>query len=501
MDESVDNEIVPNGYHDASDISTEDEVDEDVPLQPRILLAGLGALLGHNHRVDDSSSGDEAEVDDVANDDDTGERFDSELPGRHTYLGEGREVGGRTILDDELLQSLPLLSQPGLSLIPGQLLPLHLFNPSLISMMKSVIESSKTFGVVNLKADTSSWKGVVGTTAEIFEYREAEDADDREVGLKIKARGRQRFKLISTRRQVDGTLIGEVRMLVDKELEEPLDIVKIKSWDRFMTLSENELDCETVGQKDEPKTSCFSFLSSLRSSNSKVAETKAMCFTPKSKLKYDSKCLSPLPPWIWDMYSPTSLVDRVKQELAKLSSFSHHISSLPTGPTELSWWLAANLPLEDKLRAQLLAINSPVQRLRVELSFLSQCRVLVCRRCTKQLGEQKNIFSMSKEGPQGAFVNPNGHVHETLTLYKAKNLRLVGQPSTEYSWFPGYAWTITECLGCWNHIGWKFTATNTKLKPEKFYGFSRRSIESKVEVPDKPENEEEAVEETSQIIM
>jgi len=27
-----------------------------------------------------------------------------------------------------------------------------------------------------------------------------------------------------------------------------------------------------------------------------------------------------------------------------------------------------------------------------------------------------------------------------------KNLRLMGQPSTEYCWFPGYAWTITECL-------------------------------------------------------
>ena len=42
---------------------------------------------------------------------------------------------------------------------------------------------------------------------------------------------------------------------------------------------------------------------------------------------------------------------------------------------------------------------------------------------------------MSKEGPQGAFVNPGGHVHETLTLYKAKNLRLVGRPSTEYRYF------------------------------------------------------------------
>ena len=72
-----------------------------------------------------------------------------------------------------------------------------------------------------------------------------------------------------------------------------------------------------------------------------------------------------------------------------------------------------------------------------------------CRRCGKQLGDQQHIFSMSKEGPQGAFVNPGGHVHETLTLHKAKNLRLVGEPSTQYSWFPGYAWTIVECSGCW----------------------------------------------------
>ena len=54
------------------------------------------------------------------------------------------------------------------------------------------------------------------------------------------------------------------------------------------------------------------------------------------------------------------------------------------------------------------------------------------RNCGKQLGDQHHIFSMSKEGPQGAFVNPGGHVHETLTLYRAKNLRLVGRPSTEY---------------------------------------------------------------------
>ena len=116
-------------------------------MQPRILLAGLGAVLGHNQRVDDSSSGDEV-TDEAIDDDVDRERFDSELPSRHTYLGEGKEVGGRMILYDELVLSLPLLSQPGLALIPGQLLPLHLFHPSVISMMKKVINSTKTCHLV-----------------------------------------------------------------------------------------------------------------------------------------------------------------------------------------------------------------------------------------------------------------------------------------------------------------------------------------------------------------
>merc|ERR1712112_293356 len=82
----------------------------------------------------------------------------------------------------------------------------------------TVIETTKIFGVVSLKADSTSWKGLVGTTAEIFEYIDADDniisnEDPRSVGLKMRVRGRQRFKLVSTRRQVDGNLVGGVQIL------------------------------------------------------------------------------------------------------------------------------------------------------------------------------------------------------------------------------------------------------------------------------------------------
>ena len=54
------------------------------------MLAGLGPLLGLGGEEavgEDSSAGEEE-----AEGGEEGERFDMELPGRHAYLGEGREV-------------------------------------------------------------------------------------------------------------------------------------------------------------------------------------------------------------------------------------------------------------------------------------------------------------------------------------------------------------------------------------------------------------------------
>ena len=108
-----------------------------------------------------------------------------------------------------------------------------------------------------------------------------------------------------------------------------------------------------------------------------------------------SRWLSPLPPWIWDLYDPLCLADRVKAELSKLGmARMTAVDCLPDDPADLSWyirpalascsliisrWVAARLPLGDDLKGKILAADSVIQRLRMELSFLEQCRVLVCR--------------------------------------------------------------------------------------------------------------------------
>jgi hypothetical protein len=81
-----------------------------------------------------------------------------------------------------------------------------------------------------LNLDFREWLGVqigtppasiLGTTAEIFEYSEP-GPHSLEVGLKIKAKGRQRFKVVSSRTQIDGSVGFCYHLeLMGREIESP----------------------------------------------------------------------------------------------------------------------------------------------------------------------------------------------------------------------------------------------------------------------------------------
>lgn len=51
---------------------------------------------------------------------------------------------------------------------------------------------------------------------------------------------------------------------------------------------------------------------------------------------------------------------------------------------------------------------------------------------------RSDMLVMSTDGPLGAYLNSCGYVHEIVTLLKVNGLYLVGHPSEEYNWFPGY---------------------------------------------------------------
>lgn len=164
-------------------------------------------------RIDDNNSSDEIETEEdtedniendiVLNSEEEEQRredgldYDVSLPAQHTYLGSNlHELSGRVVLDDESIVNIPILSLSGVIMIPGQILPLQLEHPTLVTMMMTIINKDRTFGIVAKDRK-------VGTTVEIRSYHRSDgDGEMETASLKIKAEGRQRFRLLETYRLV-----------------------------------------------------------------------------------------------------------------------------------------------------------------------------------------------------------------------------------------------------------------------------------------------------------
>ncbi|XP_072027425.1 protein cereblon-like [Amphiura filiformis] len=380
--------------------------------------------------------------------------YDPSLPTAHSYLGSDlEEYSGRTVLDDESYITLPLLQLPGVVLIPGQTLPLHLFNQRIISMMKHVIQNNRTFGLVHdsrRRLTDEMTTVTIGTTAEIYSAKDEEDSGIET--MRVKATGRQRFRIVDTWRQADGILMGKVMVLPEIEVTDALVGARLAS--------HNRLKLVPVSLMASPGAGGDSVLRQRR------------------KRKLSAANLTWWPPWVYEMYDCDALIFHIKSELRSWYEDSLTLEKVPANPVDFSYWVASNIPLDDNQRLGLLEINSAVQRLRRILDLLKKCTILVCKGCGQHIANKSDVFCMSLDGPMANYVNPGGYVHETLTLYRAQNLNLIGRPSTENSWFPGYAWTILQCRHCTSHMGWKFTATKRKMKPEKFWGLTRSALMS-----------------------
>uniref|UniRef100_A0A8C9YXE6 Protein cereblon n=1 Tax=Sander lucioperca TaxID=283035 RepID=A0A8C9YXE6_SANLU len=370
--------------------------------------------------------------------------FDPSLPTSHAYLGSDmEEFHGRTVHDEDSCQTIPVLPHTAVMLVPGQTLPLQLFRPQEVSMMRSIIQRDQAMQI------TMHYCLKFGTTAEIYAYREEQEYGIETV--KVKAVGRQRFKVHEIRTQADGIRQAKVQILPERILPDPLSAVQLTPLSRLHMHPSSKPPTQTCKQAQR-------------------------WWNNYQQRKFHCASLTPWPPWVYALYDSESLMNRVKKQLHEWDE-NLKDESLPTNAVDFSYRVAACLPIDDALRLQLLKIGSAIQRLRCELDIMDRCTSLCCKQCQDtEITTKIEIFSLSLYGPMAAYVNPHGYVHETLTVYKANNLNLVGRPSTLHSWFPGYAWTIAQCRTCGSHMGWKFTATKKDLTPARFWGLTRSAM-------------------------
>ncbi|XP_074645118.1 protein cereblon-like isoform X2 [Tubulanus polymorphus] len=390
--------------------------------------------------------------------------FNVQLPVAHSYLGEDlEELHGRTIHDDDSCQSIPIIGLPGVILIPGQTLPLHVFAQSTVNMIKRILELDKTFGLVCLSYNESTYDEIhakIGTTAEILSIKEENDDRSGISSIRMIAAGRQRFQILDTRRQVDGTLLAKVKILAEKSLPDFLEGARCRSQ-------------RTLKEPVWPVPVQFDDL-----------QFNAAFYRHKKKA-LGAAYTTWWPPWVYENYDVDCLMKKMKDEFSSWSD-TFEPDKMPSDAVEFSFWVAGNIMMDDNLKLKLLAIDSAVQRLRCELAIMQKCSVLCCRDCGEMIFNKNEVFTMSVQGPMGTYVNPGGYVHEMFTVSSERKefaLNLRGRPSSQHSWFPGYAWTIAECKNCSDHMGWRFTVVNKKqgLKPEMFWGICRSAVIPKLQ--------------------
>ncbi|XP_072382319.1 protein cereblon [Diabrotica undecimpunctata] len=353
--------------------------------------------------------------------------FDLDLPTTHRYLGKLDNVRGYTLFEDGVvINTLAIYTTT--MVFPGFTLPLVINMYMENSIIKKFLEKENVFVLL---CANSNHTGVYeyGVTMEVFETQ------DKHYALSIKARGRQRCMLVPGMEQK--ALTGRLKKVTVQILPEP-------------GISTPLCDTQMLNLKQKRLFTSTDFND------------------VKKNYKYRRYHLAQFPFSSW-VYDNNEISYYVKSILKYLSHYSAEY--VPQDPIKLSYWFVQNYQLSHDERLYILKLNSALERLKLEYKLLQLKRIMCCNSCGVQITDPSEVFAMSKDGIQSNYVNPGGHVYETVTVMKAQNFKLEGNPSTQFSWFPGYAWTIMQCKSCENHLGWKFSSD--LLRPSSFYGLAK----------------------------
>jgi len=91
---------------------------------------------------------------------------------------------------------------------------------------------------------------------------------------------------------------------------------------------------------------------------------------------------------------------------------------------------------------------------------------ILCRVCRQWITAVSERIEMNG-AHQHTCANPAGYMYTIGCFRRATGCLYVGPPTAEWSWFPGYAWSIAACGNCGSHLGWLFTASDSAV----FHGF------------------------------
>jgi hypothetical protein len=87
---------------------------------------------------------------------------------------------------------------------------------------------------------------------------------------------------------------------------------------------------------------------------------------------------------------------------------------------------------------------------------------LLCAACGQPITHESARIEMAGSHAH-SFVNPDGLAFRIGCFGQAAGMRIVGESSSEASWFPGYRWQVEVCGRCRQQLGWLFRAGEARF--------------------------------------
>ncbi|XP_041968868.1 protein cereblon-like [Aricia agestis] len=363
------------------------------------------------------------------NDEGEGRQFDISLAATHSYMGsELLPVSGRSVLEAGWEGKVPVTIHHGV-VFPGETVPMLIGDQHDAAMLVQVIEEDKLFGLL-CPDDSGTKVSGYGVLCEVFEATPAI------ISLKVKARAIHRFRFVDMPKPTQPRInfyrmqMVKVRVLPELQRGDPLHHARLASLD------------------------------ALRHSNI------------DSRLRSMDASVTPWPLFVYEIFNYQRMREIIKDYFKSVS-----LCAVPEDPVSLSFWTASNLALSARERLALFRVDDALLRLHMEVRFITRKSVLCCTSCAAEIARREHIFAMSSEGVHSNYTNLGGYMHDVVTVSRATNTQLSGAPSAEFSWFPGYTWTIAHCHTCMAHVGWRFDAQERSLRPQRFYGLCRNYVQ------------------------
>jgi len=80
----------------------------------------------------------------------------------------------------------------------------------------------------------------------------------------------------------------------------------------------------------------------------------------------------------------------------------------------------------------------------------------LCAWCLNRVANERDKFKYDGKD-HFVFANPEGLRFHIMTFFPLKGCRQAGEPTLEFTWFPGHAWSFCQCERCGQHLGWYYT--------------------------------------------